>query len=181
MDTPSLSQLDLLRPLAPPDHGISAWPLAAGWWILLGFCCAAIATYLLLKPWLKRRRADQQIRLHTRSLLDALYQECQHISPAPVATQRYLQHSNEIFKRVIHLHPSLASAWPLTGSAWCAFLAKVDAKQTELFAPLYGDALYAAQCTRTIDLESLHHWACDWSLAVQRQASHLAKQPGNTP
>lgn len=187
MDSHTSSPLDLLRPLVPPDHGVSAWPLASGWWLLLLLALLLVIAWLLLRPILSRRKLQRQRYQHAQLLLDAALLECRAMPDAALARQVYLQKSNEIFKRILHQHPGLSHFSQLGGKAWTDFLshvnalAQVNTSSSDRIAALYGDRLYAAHCPDNIPLDELHLWSSNWITAVAKQARKLAISVGASP
>ncbi len=171
--------LDELRPIILPNYDVSAWPLAAGWWILLGILLVLAACIYILRPIFKAYKAKKQRQENTLYLLNQLYTECSQQKDRPKALQHYLQNSNDIFKRLVHADKKLALFAQLTGKEWINFILKVDPEGS--FAKLYGDTLYASQCNETINNESinladLHHWAEQWIGLLAKSAKKIARE-----
>jgi len=161
--------LDLLRPIIPPEHDISWWPLAPGWWILM----ALVLLTALLAWWLRPRIVAHQIKLKrwqsTHQLLETLYLKCNQETDICTALQYYLQGSNVIFKRAINYFGENQEIAALAGDNWVQFLKKIYIPKTGGYAYLYGDQLYAKHCTENIRLDDLHSWACSWIEAFKKQ------------
>jgi hypothetical protein len=169
--------LDQLRPIKLPDNSISVWPLAPGWWILLGIILLVCTGFIFLRPLLKSRRQKQQLRENTLGLLSTLFADCKKEADTALALQVYLQKSNDIFKRVIHNSPQLSGFSSLSGDDWADFLARIDPKSP--YAKLYGNNLYALRCNEKISLDELHHWAITWLSSVAKRGT--AARLGNKP
>lgn len=122
-DTPLLEQLRPIEGLDP----IGPWPLAIGWWILIGFGLALLswATASLLR-WLAFRRSWKYDTL--AKLNDLL-----HALSEPSVTATSIQNSVILFSeylRCIALRrfPRNTCAG-LTGNAWLEWLSQHDSKQ----------------------------------------------------
>jgi hypothetical protein len=157
MNKPIPDPLDQLHDIIQPVYAVSAWPLAPGWWLLLGLLVLSVLLTIFLRPRIKERQRHRALRQSVLQMLDTVYGECLRGHSTPSSLQRYLQHCNEIFKRTLHAHPGLSSYSSLTGKPWMTLLAK--ANPHERYPALYGDVLYAAQCNENLDVEDLHRWA----------------------
>jgi len=102
-----------LRDIHLPEP-ISWWPLAPGWWILLGLICLLILAIFLLRRWLiKKRKMPKRIALRQ---LDKLQQDYQQ-NP-----QKLVRELSILLRRFfISTHPR-AQVASLTGEAWLQFL-----------------------------------------------------------
>jgi hypothetical protein len=163
----SSNPLDQLRPIIHPTYGVSVWPLAPGWWILIIFVVVMFVAIMLLRPMFKLRKQQKKIQTHTQQLLNALFEDCKKQPDTSLALQAYLQGSNDIFKRVIHGNPCLSQFSHLVGNHWTAFISRIDPESS--FATLYGNNLYAPRCKEKINLEELHHWATAWVLLASKK------------
>lgn len=168
------NSLDQLRPIILPDYDVSLWPLAIGWWFLLGIAALLISGFFILRPILKARRENKQLLQNTLSLLDSLHAECAQQTDKPKALQHYLQKSNDVFKRVVHANKYLAPFAQLTGPQWINLVVKINPDSP--FANYYGDHLYAARCNEDINLKNLHDWACEWVKQADKNAKKIARE-----
>ena len=166
--------LDQLKPIILPDYAVSFWPLAIGWWLLLALVIFLIAGFVFLRPVLKLRKQQKQIRENTLQILNVLYSDCMKESDASLALQGYLQKSNDVFKRVVHTNTDLAKYSHLAGKNWVALIDAIDPGCP--FATLYGDNLYAARCNQKINLDELHRWACAWIAMANKRAHLISKK-----
>lgn len=169
-----MNPLDQLRPIILPDYDVSVWPLAIGWWFLLGLITLLILGFFILRPILKKQREKKQLQENTSSLLNSLYAECAQQANKPEALQNYLQKSNDVFKRVVHANKYLAPFAQLTGKQWIDLIVKIDSDSP--FANYYGDHLYAARCNENINLKALHDWACEWVKLADKNAKKIARE-----
>jgi hypothetical protein len=103
-----------LRDVHSPDP-IGWWPLAVGWWILIGLLIAVLvgATWWLVKRARReryRKTAVSELVKHFRN-----WQQSQH-------TDRYLQNTSAVLRRIIlHINddPNLTT---VSGNAWVNIL-----------------------------------------------------------
>lgn len=175
-DLPSgINPLDQLRPIVLPQHDISWWPLAPGWWALIISPLVILALVYWLKPQILSRQAEKKRWQSIHSLLEKLYLECQSRKENSLALQDYLQNSNAILKRTVHYFGSDPAIGSLIGDEWIKFLKKIYAPKTTSYAYLYSQQLYAKTCTENISLDELHHWACAWVKAFQKQSKNARR------
>lgn len=168
----SADPLDQLRPIIPPEHDVSWWPLAPGWWMLMGLLIAVTILIWWLIPKILSHQAEKKRWGSTQELLENLYLECRSKKESPLTLQYYLQKSNAIFKRAIHYFwndPTVAS---LVGDEWIKFMERIYSQKNNDYAHLYGQQLYAKSCKNNIKLEELHHWAHEWIKALQKQSKN---------
>lgn len=155
-----------------PDYAVSLWPLAPGWWILLALPVLGMVGFVLLGPWLRSRRQRRQRQQNTIALLNELFLDCKKEGDVSLVLQLYLQKSNDVFKRVVHSNPRLASNSQLSGAAWVDFIKRLD--PDSVFANLYGDNLYARRCPDKINLEALHQWSLHWVAIAQKARQEIS-------
>lgn len=141
------------------------WPLAPGWWMLLGllFLCGLLA-YWLMPLWHKRQQKIQ-MRHNTLELLHQIHQDSLQQADSALGLQSYLQKSNEVFKRLLAQHCPHSPYIAAKGEKWVHFLQKLHLPQSKDHGIYYGDQLYAKRCSEKISLANLHQWACAWVLA----------------
>ena len=103
-----------LRGLHLPD-AVGWWPLAPGWWVLIGL--AVVATTLLIRS-LLRRRKRAAARRHGMVLLTRARKEFEdHRDPVRLATD-----VSELLRRTMLAYAPRAEVAGLTGDAWLAWL-----------------------------------------------------------
>ncbi len=168
--------LDQLRPIIQPAHDISWWPLAPGWWLLLGLLIVLVLFTLWLKARSRTKQAEKKRWDNAYQNLEDFYQECLSQKDRSVAIQNYLQKSNEILKRAVHHHVTYASQATLTGNDWVSFLKTIPLARNICCAHFYGNQLYAKRCEENIPIEEIHQWTCAWLQAFQQQLHK--KNPG---
>lgn len=171
--------LDQLRPIIMPEHDASWWPLAPGWWALMGLLFITLILIWWLTPKILARQAEKKRWQLTHSLLENLYIECRSQSESSLALQHYLQTSNAIFKRAVHYFLKDPAITSLTGKEWVKFLNKVSPQITGAYAYLYEQQLYAKSLEENIKLEELHHWACSWVIALKKQSKNIRQLKTN--
>lgn len=118
--------LDNLAPLRQPD-AIGWWPLAPGWWLLIGL---ALLTLLTATVWLWRRRAANHYRRVALETLDRL--EAEGTDTAEL---------NRLLKATaLRVYGTQVAA--LSGDAWVAFLEthceSIDREALADLADVYG-------------------------------------------
>lgn len=158
-----LAQLSQLRGLhLPPEAGF--WPLAPGWWLLLGVAVLLLlASFLAGRRYLQHRRR-QRYRRQALSLLQQLYQRWQQ--PAADAEKldkrEYLQQLNAVLKRVALTAYPQADTAALYGEPWCRFLR--DSAGLPAFTEGVGQALASGpyQPQPEVDVAALQQLAEDW-------------------
>lgn len=142
--------LPLLRDIHLPEHDVSMWPLAAGWW---GLLTLIIGSFVLIKVffWLRRKSA-KVYALHVLNKISS--DNC----VAAIAQMSVL------LRRVCVWHYSEAVA--LSGVDWVEFLNsktsyKLDEKSAKLLlhAPFIAEnnSMYSKQ-----DVEKLRHFCSVW-------------------
>ncbi len=102
-------------------HGISIWPLASGWWILIFIL--AVATILVL-------RKLERIRKYRKSWRYRLERELLRIVENEDATlaKKNISRINNVLKRLSMQEYGREETASLTGRKWLAFLTNRDPK-----------------------------------------------------
>ena len=151
-----LSQLrDIHEPAA-----VSFWPLAPGWWILLGLL---VVIPLAVLAWRAFRRGNRQAR---REALRELHQ----------LREAYTQHGNSVrtvseisilIRRACLARYPRADVAGLTGDAWLAFLDKTG--RTQQFSTGPGQILVTAPYRNRadIDVDALVSVTSKWLFTAQ--------------
>jgi Domain of unknown function (DUF4381) len=103
-----------LRDLHLPE-AVGWWPLAPGWWVVLGIA-AVILLLLLRKAWI-RWREDAARRVALREL--ARVANAYHESPNPVLLATRL---SELLRRTMLAYSPRKKVAGLTGAEWLAWL-----------------------------------------------------------
>jgi len=104
-----------LRDIHMPEP-MTWWPLAPGWWILLGLFCLLILAIFLLRRWLiKQRKMPKRVALRELEKLQRDYQ--QHHN-----SQTLIQGVSILLRRFFITEYSRTQVASLTGEAWLQFL-----------------------------------------------------------
>ena len=103
-----------LRDLQLPE-AIGWWPLAPGWWLLVGLAAAGLA--LLLRQYL-RRRAHAAARRHALQQLQDLTADYEQHRDAV----RFSAAISELLRRTMLAYAPRQEVAGLTGDAWLAWL-----------------------------------------------------------
>jgi len=159
-DNPNAAQLDLsqLRDIHMPEP-TSWWPLAPGWWILLGILLLVLTGFWLLHRY-RQRNAWRRDALARLAVLQG-----QHQSEA-CQSQQLVSELSVILRRVaVSRFPREESA-SLSGEEWLAFLEQQCRKETS-FQSEVGRLLivapYALATSITSDeMNSLFELCRDW-------------------
>jgi len=163
--------LEQLLPIIAPEHDVSWWPLAPGWWLLMTLIVTGILLWRWLRPILLARQAEITRWESAYHLLENIYLEsCSKADPS-LARQNYLQESNTLFKRIVHHYVKDSTIASSIGSAWVNYLRDIYSPDTEGFEYLYGQHLYAKSCEENIRLEDLHSWAKSWLISFQKKST----------
>ena len=144
-----MDNLPELRDIHIPD-GVSAFPPAYGWWVVLA---GVVALFLLAELFLILRRASK--KLYARRLLKNITSS----SPVNAAVQM-----SEILRRIcVYKYPEAAA---LSGRAWIEFLnAHAGTALSGQAAELLINAPYVpadAESYHSADLEALRRFCYDW-------------------
>jgi hypothetical protein len=103
-------------------HGLDPlpwWPLADGWWVLLGIAVSFLLLYALLQLWLYRIRRDW--RLDARRLLKDLKRRLRGGDARQAAIEL-----SELLRRIAMARFGRRSCAGLTGNDWLEWLRKHD-------------------------------------------------------
>jgi len=155
---------------------VSWWPLAWGWWLLIGLLLVLSVTGLWL--WLRHRRRNRY-RHQALAKLEQAYQAYLETGD----TAGYLQNLNQLLRR------ALLSAWPapenqrlttLSGEHWLAFLDASLPGKTNDFSQGVGRALLAGpyQPQPQADVEALHKLGQEWLKHHRRDRSSESSWSG---
>lgn len=149
------SPLDQLADIHLPD-GVSWWPLAPGWWILIGLLIvAAIGVYL----W-RRRAAQNAYRIVAQHQLTGIYADYQQTQNAAA----YLQALSLLLRRTaLTAYPYSFNA-SIKGNEWLAWLDSVCPDLDEQFSGDIGQLLLlsAYQKNPQIDVGRLQELSAQW-------------------
>lgn len=152
-----------LRPIVLPEHGVSYWPLAPGWWILLGLLATGLLLAWYLRPRLMKVRHRRKLQRDSLQALDALYEQCRQQNNQAESLQHYLQGCNDIFKRSLHWQHPGSAALSLCGEPWVQWLQKHNPAAAQAdFSRHFGNGLYGRRCDGDMPLLALHTWAKHW-------------------
>jgi hypothetical protein len=152
---PGSSPLDQLADIHLPDS-VSWWPLAPGWWILLGLLVFIVVMVIL---WRKHQRAGRY-RKAAVELLQAAWNEYQ----THRQTSIYLQQLSEILRRVARTtYGSLFNA-SIKGDAWLQWLDQSCPALKAGFASGPGRILLSGPYQKNphAELEPLHQLSLEW-------------------
>lgn len=117
-----LEQLHDIEGLDP----INAWPLAIGWWIIIGLGAGLLLLAIgFLVRWLKFRRSWKYDSLEK---LNDLLGDISHSSVTNADIQEAAVLFSEYLRRIALRRYSRKKCAGLTGQAWLEWLAKHDAK-----------------------------------------------------
>lgn len=153
-----------LRDIHLPE-AVSWWPLAPGWWLLVGMIIAMGVIGFFVYRYYQHRRLHRAARL-----------ELEKIRLAYVETgdgQRLLRSVSIWLRRVcLSVYPRLDVAG-LTGKAWLQFLdeALIHKKRAERFTTETGGLLTHApyQASKQVDADALLQLCQTWLQCLPRQ------------
>ena len=139
---------------------VAWWPLAWGWWLLIGLLLVALIAGLWF-AWHHRRR--HRYRYQALAQLDEAYRDYLETED----TAEYLQRLNQLLRRAV------LSAWPvpdnqrltsLSGESWLRFLDTSLPGETAEFSQGAGRvlALGPYQPRPQADIEALHKLGQQW-------------------
>ncbi|GHA01459.1 hypothetical protein GCM10008090_08250 [Arenicella chitinivorans] len=148
--------LEQLRDVHMPEP-VSWWPLAPGYWLLLGLI---VAMLLALVFWWQRRPQGRDPRMKQLAIneLDRIYARWQQHQD----TTQYLRAVNSTLKRFL-LGQALSSVAKLTGESWLAALDQISPldswSESTRHALAFG--LYQSPSDR-VDVDPLHQEVVNW-------------------
>lgn len=152
---PGSSPLDQLADIHLPD-GVSWWPLAPGWWILMGIVVLMMVALLLLRQRHSKRRYRQQAIL----LLQQAYTQYQSNQQSAL----YLQQLSELLRRVARTSYGTLFNPSIKGDTWLHWLDKSCPGLKHAFSAGPGQLLLTGpyQKNPPLELESLHQLSLEW-------------------
>jgi hypothetical protein len=145
-----------LRDIHLPD-AISWWPLAPGWWILLGFTIVCVA----LVWWWLRRKAAMRVRVAALAEWQQLMERYQR---EPNDSQ-LVQGLSILMRRVSLSYSPRETVAGLNGEAWLHYLDNAHSlPQTKPFSDGAGRLLLAGPYQQQIDGDvlALHALCGEW-------------------
>lgn len=117
-----LKQLHDIEGLDP----IHAWPLAIGWWVLIGVSAiVAVIALVYLIRWVQFRRSW---KYDSQAKLNALLNDLSNPSTTPAKVQEVAILLSEYLRRIALRRYSRKTCAKLTGDAWLQWLTKNDTK-----------------------------------------------------
>lgn len=139
----------LIHPTSPP--AVSWWPLAPGWWVLIG---AAVVLCIMLPLAARRLRRRGDRRSHAQ-------QELQRIS-GQLADRDWLTAHNSLIKRLLKAQ-GRDEATRLYGEAWLDYLCQSSPNVQRvalqpLAADLYRPTAHLTQSQRRALVRELQRW-----------------------
>lgn len=152
---PTSSPLDQLADIHLPN-GVSWWPLAPGWWILLGFLVIAIIGFFI---W-RQRKQQNYYRVVAQQELAAIYTHYQQSQDAA----NYLHALSVLLRRTaLTAYPHSFNA-SIKGNDWLNWLDAVCPSLNEKFSSDLGQSLLSSayQKNPQIDAASLQQLCADW-------------------
>jgi len=132
--TDTIDPLSALRDIHLPDP-ISWWPLAAGWWVLIGLALLVVLRAALMD---RRRR---RLRASALAEIDRLAEHCRQGSD----TSRLATGLSVLLRRVALVRFPNEEIAALHGDAWTAFLGRTSKRPETMVAVADGleHSLYA--------------------------------------
>lgn len=118
-------------------HGIDAWPLAPGWYVLASIILLTVTTLLFL--FIRKRRAE----LYKRQALEALEQIKQHTQKDAESILAQSNELSDLLKRLALTHYPRSLISPLNGERWLQFLDEISG--TNFFTQGDGKLLGASR------------------------------------
>lgn len=152
---PGSSPLDQLADIHLPD-GVSWWPLAPGWWILMGIIVLIVTAFILWrKRYIKRRYRQQAI-----TLLQQAYGQYQVDQQSAV----YLQQLSELLRRVARTSYGGLFNPSIKNKAWLQWLDQSCPELKQKFSTGPGQLLLTGpyQKNPQAELEPLHQLSLEW-------------------
>lgn len=137
-----------LRDIHLPES-VSWWPLAPGWWIMLGLLILAAAVVFFLKTMKDRKQLDKQVMDEFQSLVDQYKNDRD--------TNALLANVSKLLRRVSMTRFSQEEVAALTGDRWLKFLDEtlVNAKNTGSlnFHSELGELLVSSQYQKSQSID----------------------------
>ncbi len=152
---PTSSPLDQLADIHLPD-GVSWWPLAPGWWILLALLVIASIGFFI---W-RQRKQQNHYRIVAQHQLAGIYADYQQTQNAGA----YLQALSLLLRRTaLTAYPHSFNA-SIKGNEWLSWLDTVCPAMTEKFSGELGESLLSSayQKNPQLDVNSLHQLSSQW-------------------
>ena len=152
---PQASPLDQLADIHLPD-GVSWWPLAPGWWILLALLAIAIVGFFI---W-RNRKQQNYYRVIAQHQLAGIYADYQQTQDAGA----YLQALSQLLRRTaLTAYPNSFNA-SIKGKDWLNWLDSVCPPATEKFSGEIGQSLLSSayQKNPQVDVNELHRLSSEW-------------------
>jgi Domain of unknown function (DUF4381) len=152
---PTSSPLDQLADIHLPD-GVSWWPLAPGWWILLALLLIAISGFFI---W-RNRKQQNYYRVIAQHQLTGIYADYQQTQNAGA----YLQALSQLLRRTaLTAYPHSFNA-SIKGNDWLNWLDSVCPALTEKFSGELGQSLLSSayQKNPQLDVSGLHQLSSQW-------------------
>ncbi len=168
------SPLDQLADIHLPT-GVSWWPLAPGWWVLLALLIiAAIGAYL----W-RRRAAQNSYRIVAQHQLVGIYADYQQTQNAAA----YLQALSLLLRRTaLTAYPHSFNA-SIKGNEWLTWLDSVCPALNEKFSSDIGQLLLSSayQKNPQIDVSRLQELSSQWINLHRNYRQKLSASKNATP
>lgn len=161
------SPLDQLADIHLPD-GVSWWPLAPGWWILLALFVLAIIVFFIIR----QRKQQNHYRIIAQQELDSIYARYNESQDAAA----YLQALSVLLRRTaLTAYPKSFNA-SIKGAEWLNWLDAVCPTPNEKFSGELGQSLLANiyQKNPQIDALGLQHLSSVW---IAQHRNHRQKIP----
>jgi len=152
---PTSSPLDQLADIHLPD-GVSWWPLAPGWWILLALLVIAITGFFI---W-RHRKQQNQYRVIAQQELAAIYAKYQQSQNAT----DYLHSLSVLLRRTaLTAYPHSFNA-SIKGSDWLTWLDTVCPAMNQQFSGELGQSLLSSayQKNPQVDVSGLQQLSSQW-------------------